>query len=108
MRPGERARDAEGIRRRQVDRPAGGGSPALAEVQEPYLQDYWREYPRTHRIVDGRDETPFPLDDLRMLYEWSRYSRRFGEEAYYASLRTALDTVRHSLVGPIRRWSGLR
>ena len=72
--------------------------PALAEAQEPYLQDYWREYPRTHRIVDGRDETPFPLDDLRILYEWSRYSRRLGEEAYYASLRTALDTVRHSLV----------
>ena len=72
--------------------------PPLAEVQEPYLQDYWRHNPRTHTIVDGRDETPFPLDDVRMLYERSRYSRRFGEEAYYASLRTALDNVRHSLL----------
>ena len=72
--------------------------PPLVEVQEPYLQDYWRHNPRTHTIVDGRDETPFPLDDVRMLYERSRYSRRFGGEAYYASLRTALDNVRHSLL----------
>ena len=71
--------------------------PALAEVQEPYLQDYWRHNPRTHTIVDGRDETHFPLNDVRMVYERSRYSPRFGEEAYYASLRTALDNVRHSL-----------
>ena len=48
--------------------------PPLVEVQEPYLQDYWRHNPRTHTIVDGRDETPFPLDDVRMLYERSRYS----------------------------------
>ncbi|MCY3761602.1 MAG: hypothetical protein OXH50_10165 [Gemmatimonadetes bacterium] len=73
--------------------------PALAEAQEPYLQDYWRHHPRTFTIIDGRDMTPFPLDDVRMLYERSRYSRRFGEEAYYAPLRAALDTVRHSLLG---------
>ncbi len=73
--------------------------PVLAKAQEPYLQDYWRHNPRTHVIVDGRDETPFPLDDVRMVYFSARYSRRFGEEAHYAPLRTALDTVRHSLVG---------
>ncbi len=73
--------------------------PVLAEAQEPYLQDYWRHHPRSLTIIDGRDMTPFPLDDVRLLYQRSRYSRRFGEEAYYAPLCTALDTVRHSLLG---------
>ena len=61
--------------------------PALAKVQEPYLQDYWRHNPHMHTIVDGRDETPFPLDDVRMLYERSRYSRHFGQEATLQPLR---------------------
>ena len=72
--------------------------PALAEAQEPYLRDYWQHHPRTHRIVDGRDVTPFPLEDVRILYQRSRDSRRFGEEAYFASLRTALDPARHALL----------
>ena len=42
--------------------------PRLAKAQEPYLEHYWRHHPRTHRIVDGRDVTPFPLDDVRMVY----------------------------------------
>ncbi len=73
--------------------------PILAEAQEPYLQDYWRHHPRTFTIMGGRDMTPFPLDDVRMLYERARYSRRFGEESYYAPLHAALDPVRHSLLG---------
>ncbi len=42
--------------------------------------------------------TPFPLDDLRMVYARARYSRRFGEEAQYAPLRQLLDPVRHALL----------
>ena len=72
--------------------------PLLAKAQESYLEHYWRHYPRTLRIVDGRDVTPFPLDDVRMVYSMVRYSRRLGEEAQYASLRKLLDPVRHSLL----------
>ena len=70
---------------------------ALATAQERYLQAYWQHHPRTHRIVDGMDVTPFPLDDLRMVYERARHSRRFGEEAQYVPLRKVLDPVRHAL-----------
>lgn len=72
--------------------------PQLATAQEPYLEHYWRHYPRTRRIVDGRDMTPFPLDDVRMVYSMARYSRRLGEEAQYAPLRKLLDPVRHALL----------
>ena len=72
--------------------------PRLAKAQEPYLEHYWRHYPRTHGIVDGRDVTPFPLDDVRMVYTRVRHSRRFGEEAQYAPLRKLLDPVRHALL----------
>ena len=72
--------------------------PDWRKAQEPYLEHYWRHHPRTHRIVDGRDVTPFPLDDVRMVYTRVRYSRRFGEEAQYAPLRKLLDPVRHALL----------
>ena len=72
--------------------------PPLTQVLEPYLQDDWQDFPRTRRIVDGRDVTPFPLDDVRILYQRLRDSWRFGEEAYFAPLRAALDPVRHALL----------
>ena len=70
----------------------------LAKAQEPYLQAYWQHNPRKHVIVDGRDETPFPLDDLRMVYADARYSRSSGREAEYAPLRALLDPTRHALL----------
>ena len=70
----------------------------LAEVQERYLEAYWERRPRKLVIVNGRDETPFPLDDLRMVYSSARYSRRFGTESEYASLSAALDPTRHALL----------
>ena len=76
----------------------GGALPALVKAQEPYLQAYWRHNPREHVVVDGRDVTPFPLDDLRMLYARARHARAFGSEAQYASLRPVLDTARHALI----------
>ena len=49
-------------------------------------------------MIDGRDVTPFPLDDLRMVYAEVRYSKRLGKEKHYAPLRTALDLARHALL----------
>ena len=71
---------------------------ALAQAQEPYLQAYWQHNPRKQIIVNGRDETPFPLDDVRMVYAEARYSRTFGREAEYAPLRAMLDPARHALL----------
>ena len=68
--------------------------PGLSEVQEPFLQEYWQRNPHERVVVDGRDETPFPLGDLRMLYARARHAGIFGEHAYYAPLRTAMDPVR--------------
>ena len=70
----------------------------LAEVQEPFLQEYWQHNPRKHVVVDGRDVTPFPLDDLRMVYAEGRYSKRLGKEKHYEALRNALDLARHALL----------
>lgn len=71
---------------------------ALASVQEPYLQAYWQHDPCEQIVVDDRDETPFPLDDVRMVYSAARYSRSFGREAEYAPLRAVLDPARYALL----------
>ena len=51
----------------------------LSEAQGPFLQDHWRHNPRERVVVDGRDETPFPLDDLRMIYVLARHGGMCGE-----------------------------
>ena len=71
---------------------------ALARAQGPYLEEYWRHNPREQVVVDGRDETPFPLDDLRGLYLQVRYAAAFGREAHYAPLRAVHDSARHALL----------
>lgn len=71
---------------------------ALAKAQEPYLQAYWEHNPREHLIVAGKDETPFPLDDLRMVYSMARYSGMLAGTAQYAPLREWLDPARHALL----------
>ena len=72
---------------------------ALAQAQEPYLRAYLQHHPREQLIVrGGRNETPFPLDDLRMVYAGARYSQAFGREADYEPLRAVLDPVRHALL----------
>ena len=70
----------------------------LAHAQRPYLEEYWQHNPRKHVMVDGRDETPFPLDDVRSLYSQVRYCKVFGREAHYESLRAVHDSVRHVLL----------
>jgi len=80
-----------------IDRLAGALS-VLAKAQEPYLQAYWQQHPREQVIVDGRDETPFPLDDLRMVYSNVRHSGKLIGTARYAPLRDVLDPARHALL----------
>ena len=70
----------------------------LVRAQERYLQAYWQHHPREHVIVDGRDETPYPLDDLRMVYSMARHSGTLAGTARYAPLREALDPTRHALL----------
>ena len=71
---------------------------ALGKAQEPYLQAYWQNYPPEQVIVNGRDETPFPLDDLRMVYSMARHSGTLTGTARYAPLREVLDPTRHALL----------
>ena len=72
--------------------------PPLAQVQEPFLREYRERY---GRVIDLRDggPPPFPLEDLRLLYDEVRDSRPWGLEAHYAPLRAVLDPVRHGLLG---------
>ena len=70
----------------------------LARAQERYLQAYWQHNPRKHVIVDGRDVTPYPLDDLRMVYSMARHSGTLTGTARYAPLLEVLDPARHALL----------
>ena len=72
--------------------------PPLARAQEPFLREYQERYARVIDLRDGKPP-PFPLDDLRLLYDEVRNSRLWGMEAHYAPLRTLLDPVRHALLG---------
>ena len=80
-----------------IERLAGALS-ALAKAQEPYLQAYWQHHPREQVIVDGRNETPYPLDDLRMVYSSARHSGKLIGTARHAPLRELLDPTRHALL----------
>ena len=65
----------------------------LSQAQGPFLRDHWRHNPLNRVVVDGRDETPFPLDDLNTIYIFARHGRKVGEREYYAPLRAAMDPV---------------
>ena len=71
--------------------------PRLARVQEPFLREDQERY---GRVIDLRDggPPPFPLEDLRLLYDEVRNGRLMGMEAHYAPLRAVLDPVRHALL----------
>ena len=70
----------------------------LAKAQEPFLQEYWRHKPRKIVLGNDRDETPFPLDDLRMVYAHVRHSRKLRQHALYEPLGAFLDPTRHALL----------
>lgn len=67
----------------------------LAKVQEPFLEAHWQASSYPPRVsFNGKDETPFPKDDLAHLYDRVRSARRSIEQQYYKPLRDALDPVR--------------
>lgn len=70
----------------------------LAHVQRPYFDEYWQDNPRKCVMVNGRDETPFPLDGLRGFYSQVRYAKVCGRETHYESLRAVHDSARHALL----------
>ncbi|MXX06210.1 MAG: hypothetical protein F4234_03435 [Gammaproteobacteria bacterium] len=72
--------------------------PKLSKAQVPYLEEYWKHRPRTRRIVNDKDVTPYPLDDVRMVYAEARHSRKAGKEAQYRPLLELLDSTRHILL----------
>ena len=71
--------------------------PPLAQAQESFLREYRERYVRVINLRDGRPP-PFPLEELRLLYDEVRNARMWGMEAHYAPLRTVLDPVRHALL----------
>ena len=71
--------------------------PPLAQVQEPFLREDQERYGRVIELRNG-GPPPFPLDDLRLLYDQVRDSRPWGLEAHYAPLRAVLNSVRHALL----------
>lgn len=73
--------------------------PNLAEVQEPYLREYYKYNPRVYSNLGMRDDntSTFALDDLRDLYAMAHHSHAFAKEKEYAVLCTALNPVRHIL-----------
>ena len=72
--------------------------PPLAQAQEPFLREYQERHTRVIDLRDGKSP-PFPLEDLRLLYDEVRNGRLWGMEAHYAPLRAMLDPVRHALLG---------
>ena len=71
--------------------------PPLVQAQEPYLREYQERHGCVIDLRDGRPP-PFPLDDLRSLYDEVRNSRFWGMEAHYVPVRAVLDPVRHKLL----------
>ena len=70
----------------------------LAKVQEPFLEAYWQASSYPPRLsFNGKDETPFPKDDLAQLYDVARSASRSIEKEHYKPLREALDPVRSIL-----------
>ena len=74
--------------------------PRLDEVQQSFLKEHWQRNPRVYQVPGALDDklVEFPLDDLRDLYAMACRSHAFGDQAYYAPLRVALDPVRHLLM----------
>ena len=81
--------------------------PGLAEAQEPYLQEYYRQNPGVHVVYGGRDGDPpaFPLDDLRDLYAMARHGKSSSEEKHYACSQRW--TRYATFCCRIPRWPGL-
>ena len=69
----------------------------LAEAQEPYLKEYYRQNPPTYVLSENGsiERPPISLDDLRDLYAMARSSHVLREWAYYDPLCAVLDPARY-------------
>ena len=65
----------------------------LSAAQEPYLQEYYRQHPGGHVLLEerGGKQPAFALDDCRDLYAMAHHSHVLREEEYYAPLCAVLD-----------------
>lgn len=77
-----------------------GALPRLDEVQQSFLKEHWQRNLHAYQGPGALDNelVDFPLDDLRDLYAMACRRHIFGEQAYCAPLRAALDPVRHLLM----------
>ena len=67
----------------------------LTEAQGPFLKGYWHAHGFPTRVTfNGKDETPFPRDDIWTVLEDARLSHRFGNAEYFAPLVSAMNSVR--------------
>ena len=71
----------------------------LSAAQEPYLQEYYRQNPGGHVLLEerGGKQPSFALDDCRDLYAMAHHSHILGEWKYYAPLSKVLDPARNIL-----------
>lgn len=51
------------------------------------MHAYWQHHPREHVTVNGKDETPYLLNHLRMVYSSVRHSGKLIGAARYAPIR---------------------
>jgi hypothetical protein len=71
---------------------------ALAKTQKGFLQDYWNANGRPVQYTfNGKDETPFPIDDYVRVYNDALVAKETKEIAYYRPLSEALAPVRSLL-----------
>lgn len=70
----------------------------LAKAQEKYLQDYWSvNGSPTQYSFNGKDETPFPIDEYSWVYNDALGAKKAKEREYYKPLVEALAPVRSLL-----------
>lgn len=63
----------------------------LKKAQKPFLQQYWHAHGFPTQVTfNGKDETPFPRDDIWTVLEDARLSHQFGNAEYFAPLVSAL------------------
>lgn len=71
---------------------------ALAKIQKSFLQDYWSANGNpAQQSFNGKDETPFPIDDYLWIYSEALGARSTKDREYYKALTEALAPVRSLL-----------
>ena len=71
----------------------------LAEAQEPYLKEYYKQHPRVHVLSEDGSIEPaaVALDDLRDHYGMACHSHVLSDWRYFAPFVAVLDLARNIL-----------